>query len=310
MINKFCKTPLWEASMTLAATAQGGLRRDRGSAAQSWCKRARAKFWRMWTWRLPCGPHRPSGDAPLARAGHPRTGGGGQYIAPVLPGRAHPRESVHDGRGEYAACLTERWAFTWIPTRSVTCGPRGREGVEEDAARTPLKTMITTPCRVPAVPGFEDTGRPSARRTWRDDGMATSVVGRRDDELPGYFKLRRADPPDRGGYLRQGRSSPATIPCPRPEKGLNAYIASELLLPRVHPGGGTRWRRCAWECTPSCARAPHGMTYTRWQRPSRNTRMDTRYANLVSDDAHPETLIHEGHLDHIVRRAVQEGSTR
>ena len=23
MINKFCKTPLWEASMTLAATAQG-----------------------------------------------------------------------------------------------------------------------------------------------------------------------------------------------------------------------------------------------------------------------------------------------
>ena len=30
--------------------------------------------------------------------------------------------------------------------------------MEEDARRTPLKTMITTPSCVPAVPGFEDTG--------------------------------------------------------------------------------------------------------------------------------------------------------
>ena len=28
----------------------------------------------------------------------------------------------------------------------------------EDAARTPLKAMVTTPSCVPAVPGFEDTG--------------------------------------------------------------------------------------------------------------------------------------------------------
>ncbi|MFY9295667.1 MAG: adenine deaminase C-terminal domain-containing protein [Caldicoprobacterales bacterium] len=35
--------------------------------------------------------------------------------------------------------------------------------------------------------------------------------------------------------------------------------------------------------------------------------VDTRYATLVSDDTHPDTLITLGHLDHIVRRAIEEG---
>jgi adenine deaminase len=35
--------------------------------------------------------------------------------------------------------------------------------------------------------------------------------------------------------------------------------------------------------------------------------IDSRFAVLVSDDAHPHTLIAEGHLDHIIRRAIAEG---
>src|SRR5690606_27488692 len=35
--------------------------------------------------------------------------------------------------------------------------------------------------------------------------------------------------------------------------------------------------------------------------------IDTRYATLVSDDTHPNTLITLGHLDHVVRRAIEEG---
>src|SRR5690606_10321206 len=31
------------------------------------------------------------------------------------------------------------------------------------------------------------------------------------------------------------------------------------------------------------------------------------YATLVSDDTHPNTLITLGHLDHVVRRAIEEG---
>ena len=35
--------------------------------------------------------------------------------------------------------------------------------------------------------------------------------------------------------------------------------------------------------------------------------VDTRFFNLISDDTHPNTLVEYGHLDHILRRAVQEG---
>jgi adenine deaminase len=36
-------------------------------------------------------------------------------------------------------------------------------------------------------------------------------------------------------------------------------------------------------------------------------RVDTRFACLVSDDTHPNTLLESGHLDHILRRAISEG---
>jgi adenine deaminase len=35
--------------------------------------------------------------------------------------------------------------------------------------------------------------------------------------------------------------------------------------------------------------------------------LDTRFCCLVSDDVHPNTLFLKGHLDHILRRAVEEG---
>ena len=38
-----------------------------------------------------------------------------------------------------------------------------------------------------------------------------------------------------------------------------------------------------------------------------DNRIDDRFACLISDDTHPDTLINEGHLDHIVRCAVKEG---
>ena len=38
-----------------------------------------------------------------------------------------------------------------------------------------------------------------------------------------------------------------------------------------------------------------------------DNRIDARFACLISADTHPDTLINEGHLDHIVRCAIKEG---
>ena len=36
-------------------------------------------------------------------------------------------------------------------------------------------------------------------------------------------------------------------------------------------------------------------------------KVDSRFATMISDDTHPHTLVANGHLDHIVRRAVSFG---
>ena len=35
--------------------------------------------------------------------------------------------------------------------------------------------------------------------------------------------------------------------------------------------------------------------------------LDHRRAVLVTDDRHPEDLLEEGHMDHVIRRAIEEG---
>jgi adenine deaminase len=38
-----------------------------------------------------------------------------------------------------------------------------------------------------------------------------------------------------------------------------------------------------------------------------DNQIDDRFACLISDDTHPDTLVNDGHLDHIVRCAIREG---
>ncbi len=63
--------------------------------------------------------------------------------------------------GEYARAVIPHGTTGIFMDPHEICNVLGLEGVKcmvEDAKRTPLKAMVTTPSCVPAVPGFEDTG--------------------------------------------------------------------------------------------------------------------------------------------------------
>ena len=75
------------------------------------------------------------------------------------------------------------------------------------------------------------------------------------------------------------------------------------------PGPRTLWRRCALGCTPSCGRLRlHDLHQV--AKAITEHKVDTRFACLVSDDAHPETLIQEGHLDTSCAGHRRRASTR
>ena len=89
--------------------------------------------------------------------------------------------------------------------------------------------------------------------------------------------------------------------------GLNAYIASgvrcchestraEDVLEKMRHGMYALMRYgSAWHDMPIIIRA------------ILDNKIDDRFACMISDDTHPDTLIQDGHMDHIVRCAVKEG---
>jgi len=110
-----------------------------------------------------------------------------------------------------------------------------------------------------------------------------------------------------GETLKAGKIATGHYSMPETGKGLNAYIASGI--------------RCCHESTraeDALEKMRRGMYVliregSAWHdlkeviKSITQNEIDSRYAVLVSDDTHPHTLIADGHMDHIVRRAIEEG---
>lgn len=312
MINHFCKMPLWECSRTLVEVAQGRKSADvviKGAKLVNVCT---AEVQEDMDVAISCGR--------IAYVGHADHCIGeetsvidadGAYIAPgFLDGHIHVESSMM-GAGEYACAVIPHGTvgIYWDPHE--ICNVLGLDGVKvmmDDAARTPLKAMVTTPSCVPAVPGFEDTGsfigpdEIAESMTW--DGVVglgemmnfVGVVNGTDHAHDELAETLKADKVITGHYS-----------IPETDRGLNAYIASgvrcchestraEDALAKMRLGQYAQLRYgSAWHDLPELA---HAIT---------DTHIDTRFANLVSDDTHPHTLVEDGHLDHVVRVAVQCG---
>lgn len=312
MINHFCKKPLWECSKTLAAVAQGR------EAADTVIKGARLV--NVCTAEIQEGMDVAIAEGRIAYIGQADHCIGenthvieanGQCIAPgFLDGHIHVESSMM-GTGEYARAVVPHGTtgIYWDPHE--ICNVLGLEGVkvmDEDAQRTPLKAMITTPSCVPAVPGFEDTGS----FVGPDDVAATmnwpSVVGLGEMmNFPGILGGTDHAHGEVAETLRAGKIVTGHYSLPETDRGLNAYVASgvrcchestraEDALAKMRLGMYAQLRYgSAWKDLPVLAEAITARD------------IDARFALLVSDDTHPHTLVADGHLDHIVRVAVELG---
>ena len=312
MINAFCEKPLWECSQTLAAVAQG--REPADTVIKG------AKLVNVCTAEIQEGVDVAVVAGRIAYVGQADHCIGkdtqvidaqGQYIAPgFLDGHIHVESSMM-GAGEYARAVVPHGTtgIYWDPHE--VCNVLGLEGVKvmvEDAARTPLKAMVTTPSCVPAVPGFEDTGS----FVGPEDIAATmewpSVVGLGEMmNFPGILAGTDHAHGEVAETLKAGKTVTGHYSMPETDQGLNAYVASgvrcchestraEDALAKMRLGMYAQLRYgSAWKDLPVLAEAVLAHD------------VDTRFAMLVSDDTHPHTLVADGHLDHIVRTAVELG---
>ncbi len=312
MLNNFCKKPLWECTKTLAKVAQGN------QPADTVIKGAR--LINVCTSEI-----QENIDVAIAQGRIAYIGSAdhcigektciidaqGQYIAPgFLDGHIHVESSMM-GVGEYARTVIPHGTTGIYMDPHEICNVLGLKGVklmDEDAHRTPLKTMITTPSCVPAVPGFEDTGSSIGPDDIAETMNWPSVVGLGEMmNFPGILNSTDHTHDEVAATLKAGKIVTGHYSMPETDKGLNAYIATgvrcchestraEDALAKMRFGMYAMMRYgSAWKDLPALAKA---LT---------TNNIDSRYAILVSDDTHPNTLVTDGHLDHIIRVAVNLG---
>ena len=311
-MSRFDIKPLWESSRTLSAVAMGRVPAElviKGARLVNVCT---GEIIPDTDVAISCGRIALVGDAEHCIGESTCViEAEGQYIAPgFLDGHVHVESSMLSV-GEYAKTVIPRGTTGIYMDPHEICNVLGLDAVKcmaEDAARTPLKVMITTPSCVPAVPGFEDTGSFVGAEDVAETMGWENVVGLGEMmNFPGILSSDEQAHAIVGETLKAGKIATGHYSMPETGSGLNAYVAAGM--------------RCCHET----ARAEDALAKMRlgmyvmiregsaWRnleeaiKSITQNKVDSRFAVLVSDDTHPHTLVSDGHMDHILRRAIAEG---
>ena len=227
-----------------------------------------------------------------------------------MDGHIHIESSMLSA-GEYARSVIPHGTTGIYPDPHEICNVLGLSGVKcmiEDSKRAPLKAMFVTPSCVPAVPGFEDTGSFVGPADVAETMKWDEIAGLGEMmNFPGILSGSDHAHDIVGETLKADKVVTGHYSMPETGAGLNAYVASgircchestraEDALAKMRLGMYAQLREgSAWHDLHEVAKAITGH------------QVDSRFACLISDDTHPHTLAAEGHMDYIVRRAVEEG---
>ncbi len=235
----------------------------------------------------------------------------GMYLAPgFLDGHVHIESSMMTVTGFARAVLPHGTTTVFADPHEIA-NVLGLDGVKlilDESRGVPLKVYISLPSCVPATtPEFETAGAEITPKDVEEAMKWEGVIAL--GEVMNYPGVLMGDDKMHGeivATLKAGKVVEGHF-YGNLEEELNAYAAAgitschestskEAGLAKVRLGIYAMIREgSAWRDLAEVIRA------------ATETRIDTRRICLVSDDRHPEHLLSEGHMDHIVRRAIEEG---
>lgn len=316
MRNNFCKVPLWECNDELVRVAQGAQPADLVIRHANLVSVTTHEILPDADIAVACGrvAYLGLGEHTAEHCIGPDTqvvDASGLYAAPGLMDSHIHIESAMIGPAEYARAVVPHG------TTGIFCDPHevgnvaGMEGVRamfEDARRTPLKAMMTPPSCVPAVTGVEDTGAEVTATDIADSMAWDNVVALGEMmNFPGILAGEKNAIDEVRETLKADRVVTGHFPSPDRDRGLNAYVAAGVsschesgsfdeVLAKLRLGMYVQLRQgSAWLNLPGYL--PQLVA----------SGVDTRLCLLCSDDNHPHTLVDEGHMDRILRTAVELG---
>ena len=237
MLNRFCKSPLWECNRTLIRVAQGQ------EPADLVIRHARL---------VSVTTHEVLDNADIAIAagrvaylgidGHTAEhcigekttviDAAGSFVAPgFMDGHIHV-ESAMVGPSEYARAVVPHGTtgIYWDPHEAMNvAGLPALKELIRDSERVPLKCMVTPGSCVPAVPGFEDTGSKIDDKDIRETMGWDAVVGLGEMmNDPGVLSCDEGPLTEMDETLKADKTLTGHFTVPDTDRQLNAYIASGI----------------------------------------------------------------------------------
>ncbi|WP_411216299.1 adenine deaminase [Terribacillus saccharophilus] len=234
----------------------------------------------------------------------------GQYLVPgLIDGHMHVESTMLSVTEFSKAALAKGTTTVFMDPHEIAnvFGIEGVRYMHEEGQQLPLKVYTTFPSCVPATDDLEDAG---ASLTVADiqEGLTWENVQGLGEVMnfPGVIYGDSKMHGEIAETIKAGKTVTGHFPSEDPY-ALQAYIAAgvtsdhetiakEDALAKLRAGLHVQIREgSAWRDVKEVIKV-----ITEYK-------VDTHNISLVTDDVYPETLITKGHMNHVVRRAIEEG---
>lgn len=186
-------------------------------------------------------------------------------------------------------------------------GMRGVKLMLEEGSGLPLKVFVTLPSCIPSAPGLETTGAEIGPAEIAEGIKWERVVGLAEVmNFPGVLDCDEKI----HGEIREALERRGVIEGHAPgllDKELSAYVAAGVRSDHESsmPEEATQKLRRGMKLEIREGSAAKNLATL--MKPILKLNLDTRHCLLATDDRHPADLLSEGYMNHVARRAIDEG---
>lgn len=234
----------------------------------------------------------------------------GRYIVPgLLDAHMHVESTMLTVTEFSKAALMQGTTGIFMDPHEIAnvFGLPGVKLMHEEGQQLPLKVYTTIPSCVPATDHLEDAGA-TLQVEDIEEGLAWEAVAGLG-EVMNFPGVVYGDPKMAGeikATIQAGKTVTGHFP-PEDDKMLQAYIASGVTSchETVTREQGLAKARLGMHVMIREGSAWHDVKEV--IKIVTEDKVNTSNILLVTDDVYPHTLVHQGHLNHVVRRAIEEG---
>ncbi|WP_062108094.1 adenine deaminase [Bacillus niameyensis] len=235
----------------------------------------------------------------------------GQYMVPgLLDGHMHVESTMLSVTEFAKAGLAKGTTAIFMDPHEIAnvFGTEGVRYMHEEGQQLPLKVFTTFPSCVPATTnGFEDGGAVLSVEDIREGLKWDNVAGL--GEVMNFPGVVYGDPLMHGEIaetIKANKTVTGHFPA-EDSQMLQAYLASGVSSDHetVTREQGLEKLRLGMHLMIREGSAWHDVKEV--IKVVTEDKVNTDNISLVTDDVYPQTLVEQGHLNHVVRRAIEEG---